>query len=524
MTAARRGRIALVAAAAAAGLWAVWRRRRAAGFPGATKLQRRAAGGPIGATSQTARTLELARLGARAGTAEAAHRARRAVAPAGRREELDAAHALRTAEQVAETLGNLRGALMKLGQMASYLDEGLPEHLRAALAQLQQSAPPMSGALAASVVREDLGGPPAELFDAWEPEPFAAASIGQVHRARLPDGRDVAVKVQYPGVDEAIRADLGTAGNLFKGLGMLYPGLDPDPIVAELKSRLLEELDYRREADNQRRFAAWYTDHPFIHVPAVVDEFSGRRVITTTLAPGARFPDVTDWSQEERNMAAEAIYRFVFRSIYTLHAFNGDPHPGNYLFSPGGQVTFLDFGLVKYFTPEETDVFGSMIRSIVLERDAAAFRDAVERAGLLPRGLPFADEDVAEYFSAFYELVREPKPVAVDGAYASELVRRTFDASGPYGPIMKAANVPPSFVIIQRINLGLVAVLAQLGAVANWRGIAEELWPWVAGAPSTPMGEREAEWMASRQERAARAEAGKPAGLSPTRPGDPAAG
>jgi hypothetical protein len=139
-----------------------------------------------------------------------------------------------------------------------------------------------------------------------------------------------------------------------------------------------------------------------------------------------------------------------------------------------------------------------MIRAIVFDRDAAAFRRAVERAGLLPPGLPFTDHDVAEYFSAFYELVREPEPVAVDSTYASELVRRTFDASSPYGPIMKAANVPPPFVIIQRINLGLFAVLAQLGAVANWRRIAEELWPWVAGPPSTPMGEQEAEWLASR--------------------------
>ena len=121
---------------------------------------------------------------------------------------------------------------------------------------------------------------------------------------------------------------------------------------------------------------------------------------------------------------------------------------------------------------------------------------AVERAGLLPPGLPFASEDVAEYFSAFYELVRTPTVVAVDREYASEMVRRTFDASGPYGPIMKVANVPPAFVIVQRINLGLMAVLAQLGATANWRLIAEEIWPWVRRQPSTALGEQEAEWLA----------------------------
>jgi predicted unusual protein kinase regulating ubiquinone biosynthesis (AarF/ABC1/UbiB family) len=381
--------------------------------------------------------------------------------------------------------------------MASYLDEGLPPHLREALSQLQQSAPPMSADLAAGVVERELGAPPDRVFSAWEPEPIAAASIGQVHRAVTHDGIPVAVKVQYPGVDEAIRADLGTAGTLFRGMAMLYPGLDPGPVVAELQARLLEELDYRHEAANQRHFADWYAGHPFIRVPAVFDGLSTGRVLTSELVEGARFEEVLGWSQQERDLAAEAIYRFVFRSIYRLHAFNGDPHPGNYLFTPGGRVTFLDFGLVKYFTEAETETFGTMIRAIVLDEDPRAFRTAVERAGLLPPGLPFADDDVVQYFSAFYQLVRRRERTPVDGAYASELVRRTFDASGPYGPVMKAANVPPPFVIIQRINLGLVAVLAQLRAAADWRGIAEELWPWVNGPATTDLGRAEAEWLAS---------------------------
>jgi len=448
-------------------------------------------------TSRAARTAALAELGARSGATTAVHRARRVVAAPGERARLDDAHALRTAAQVADTLGNLRGALMKLGQMASYLDEGLPEPLRVALAGLQQGAPPMSAALAASVVEQELGAPPERVFARWDPEPLAAASIGQVHRAVTRDGRDVAVKVQYPGVDDAIRADLATAGTLFRGMSLMYPGLDPGPVVGELQNRLLEELDYLHEAANQRYFADWYAGHPFIRIPAVVDELTTARVLTTELVDGARFDEVVQWPQERRDAAAEAIFRFVFRSIYRLHAFNGDPHPGNYLFHRDGSVTFLDFGLVKYFTQAETDVFGSMIRSIVIEHDPAAFRAAVVRAGLLPPDLPFSDEDVAEYFSAFYELVREPEVKQVDGAHASELVRRTFDASSPYGPIMKAANVPPAFVIIQRINLGLVAVLAQLGASANWRLMAEELWPWVDGPPSTPLGRREADWLAA---------------------------
>ena len=176
-----------------------------------------------------------------------------------------------------------------------------------------------------------------------------------MHRAITKDGRAVAVKVQYPGVGDAIRADLDNAGMLFGAMGMMLPGLEPGPLVEELRARLVEELDYVLEADNQRLFADYYAGHPFIHVPAVVDELCAERVLTTELAEGVRFDEVETWSQEERDLAAEAIFRFVFGSLYRLHAFNGDPHPGNYLFQPGGQVTFLDFGLVKRFEPDEVD-------------------------------------------------------------------------------------------------------------------------------------------------------------------------
>jgi predicted unusual protein kinase regulating ubiquinone biosynthesis (AarF/ABC1/UbiB family) len=459
--------------------------------------RRRDPAGPIANTGRVDRTVELARLGTKAGVSEAVHRARRVVTSEQDRARLDDEHALRTAEQVAETLGNMRGALMKLGQMASYLDEGLPEPFRVALSQLQQSAPPMSADLAAGVIERELGGPPDRVFASWEPEPVAAASIGQVHRAVTLDGRQVAVKVQYPGVDEAIRADLGTAGALFRGMNMMFPGLEPGPIVQELQDRLLEELDYAHEAANQVAFAHWFRGHPFIHVPAVLGELSTPRVLTTEFAEGVRFDEVLTWSQEERNLAGEAIYRFVFRSMYRMGAFNGDPHPGNYLFRPGGQVTFVDFGLVKYFSRADLEIFEGMIRGAVLDRDPRRFRLAVERAGLIPHDLVVADEELLGYFSAFYELVQRDEVLKVEGKHSSELVRRTFDTSGPYAHIMKAANVPPSFVIIQRINLGLVAVIAQLGATANWRRISEELWPWVQGPPSTPMGEADAEWLAA---------------------------
>ncbi len=471
---------------AAALVGAVWWRRRSVSDRGDPLVVR--------GTSRAARSIDLARVGAKSSGSYVAHRARRAVAPAHQRAHLDQQFQLKTAEAVAEALGNMKGALMKLGQMASYLDQGLPEHVRGALADLRQDAPPMSAELAAGVVERELGDPPDRLFADWDPLPVASASIGQVHHAVTHDGREVAVKVQYPGVDDAIRADLANVDLLFSATGMLFPGLDPKALVAELKLRLVEELDYRLEADNQRLFAAYYTGHPFITVPGVVDHLSTARVLTTDWSDGTRFDELASWSQDERNLAAETIYRFVFGSLYRLKAFNGDPHPGNYLFEPGGRVTFLDFGLVKRFTPDEVTVFHDMIDTMVLHHDPAAFRRVIEDVGLLAADQPFTDQEVEDYFGHFYEFVLDDEVTTIDEAYASETVRQVFDLTGPHGEIMKAANVPPSFVIIQRINLGLYAVLGELHATANWRRVAEEIWPFVDGAPSTPLGEEEAAW------------------------------
>ncbi|MBA3281769.1 MAG: AarF/ABC1/UbiB kinase family protein, partial [Acidimicrobiia bacterium] len=346
----------------------------------------------------------------------------------------------------------------------------------------------------AGVVEAELGSPPEALFAEWDPVPIAAASIGQVHRALTHDGRAVAVKVQYPGVDDAIRADLDNVGLIFSAVKMLFPGLDPKPLVQELRERISEELDYHLEADNQRLFAAYYQDHPFIHVPAVVDELCAGRVITTELATGARFSEVTGWDADQRDLAGESIYRFVFGSLYRLGAFNGDPHPGNYLFGPDGQVTFLDYGLVKRFTPAELRPFQDMIEAMVLNRDVASFRRVVESVGLLRADERFTDDQIGDYFGHFYRFVIDDAPVTMTQEYASETVKRFFDTTGAHGDIMKAANLPASMVIIQRINLGLYAVLGELRATANWHHIAEELWPWVGAAPNTDLGRQEAAW------------------------------
>jgi predicted unusual protein kinase regulating ubiquinone biosynthesis (AarF/ABC1/UbiB family) len=314
-----------------------------------------------------------------------------------------------------------------------------------------------------------------------------------VHRAITHDGRAVAVKVQYPGIAEDIAADLRNVALLRRMLRITAPSQDVDALIAELRDRVLEELDYRREAGNQRLFAAYYHGHPTIHVPAVIGELSTRRVVTSELVAGARFAEVVTWPQRARDLAAETIYRFVFRSLYEARAFNGDPHPGNYLFHGGGRVTFLDFGLVKHFTEAELDPLKQLARHLCVDNDPEAFRASLESAGFLQQGAPLATETVVEHLGVFYETVRRPGAVTITEEYASRVVRRFFDVRSP---VTAYVRIPRSYVILQRINLGLFAVLGQLSATGNWRAIAEEIWPFVHGPASTPMGEAEAAWLA----------------------------
>ena len=335
------------------------------------------------------------------------------------------------------------------------------------------------------------------MFARWDPVPIAAASIGQVHRAMTHDGRAVAVKVQYPGVDEAVRADLETSDLLAQAMRLIFPNLDPRPLAEEIRARVVEELDYRLEAANQQTFADWYRDHPFIHIPDVVPELSTGTVLTSELAEGVRFAELETWSQEERDLAAEAIYRFVFRSLYRLHLFNGDPHPGNYLFRPGGRVTFLDFGLVKRFDPAEITFFERYIQHMVLAPDPAAFRRVLEESAAIPPAAPVTDQELFDAMAPYYELVRDDRVIRWTPEHASRVVRNLFDRNSPV--TRNTSGGGAMFVFIQRINLGLYGLFGRLGATANWRRIAEELWPIVDAAPSTDLGRQEAAWWATRR-------------------------
>jgi predicted unusual protein kinase regulating ubiquinone biosynthesis (AarF/ABC1/UbiB family) len=495
---ASRRLLVLVGAASLFAAGAVGRRVRRRGHPETDDVEGPApheSGAALRSTGRVDRTLELARMGSRLGAGYASDSARQIFASAERRDEIRSDRQLRTTAEVVETLGSMKGAFMKLGQMASYLDAGLDPEVRKALGQLQANAPPMSAELAAGVIEAELGRRPEAVFAEWDPVPLASASIGQVHRAITAEGRPVAVKVQYPGVDEAIRADLDNSATLLSVIRLAFPSLDAHAVVDELRSRIGEELDYHLEARNQTMFADYFDGHPFIHVPSVIPHLSTRRVLTSDLVVGSRYEDVLDWSQHERNLAGETIFRFVFGGLYRMHVFNGDPHPGNYLFHGDGRVTFLDFGLVKWFQPDEVDLLARMVQGAVTSPNDHDFRVAVENAGFLRQDPALSDKEVADYFRHYYELVLDDAENTFSADYASETLRHFFDASHP---VVRRANLPPSFVVLQRINLGLYAVLAGLGASGNWRRVAEEIWPWVDAPPATDLGRAEALWRANR--------------------------
>lgn len=410
-------------------------------------------------------------------------------------DDIDAFH-LETAGQVFELMGGMKGAVMKLGQMASILGDSLPDQYGQALQGLQQAAPPMSYELTAGVVEEDLGQPPDRLFKKFSREPVAAASIGQVHRARLHDGTEVAVKVQYPGVDTAIRADLDNMFLLTSVARMLAPGIEPEGLVNEIKAVMFDELDYRLEAANQEEFARAYEDHPWARIPRVVPELSGRRVLTSQWVSGRSFYEVLGGSQEERDRVGEQLFRFFVGSVGRLGFFNADPHPGNYFFGqPGsddeGHIWFLDFGMVKRFQPEVIERVGEQIQAL-RSGDRAWVHGAMVRHGWLKPDLEIDMERVFEVAAMFQRALVGPDPFTYTREHAKQVVESTMSIQGPYGDIVKHVTLPPDHVMLNRIQLGVTALLGRLQATGPWAAIFDEYL--LGGPPATPLGEASAGW------------------------------
>jgi len=431
------------------------------------------------------------RLTGRNGARYIAVRVKGVGADAERRAALNERFAICTAEDVARELGQMKGALMKAGQLIGFIAEALPEEAQRALATLQADAPPMAPALAVQVVTEELG-PPSKVFLDWADEPIAAASIGQVHRAVTRHGQVVAVKVQYPGVGDAIGADLDNAELLYALLSSFtLKGLDTKALVDELRARMLEELDYHLEARNQTEFAEFYAGHPFVRIPAVVPELSARRVLTSEWVEGLSFASFMERSTPHaRQRAGEIIWRFTQHSVVHLGAFNGDPHPGNYRFDIDGSVTFLDFGLVKRWTSGEWERLAPTLTHIV-GRDPEQLVKAMEDARFLESGHGLDPQHVFDYVSAPYRpyLVDE---FAFTRDYVKDTISRVIDVRGPYAPVIEKLNLPASFVILDRVVWGVSALLGKLGTSGPFRAMMQE---YVSAAPpATALGRAEAQW------------------------------
>ncbi|MGI8684425.1 MAG: ABC1 kinase family protein [Acidimicrobiales bacterium] len=408
------------------------------------------------------------------------------------RARLEEQFAIRSAEDVAKVLGGMKGAIMKAGQMLSFIADGLPPEAKAALATLQADVPPMAPRLAEGVIRDELGADPHELFLDFELVPVAAASIGQVHRAVMPDGRIVAVKVQYPGVDGAIKSDLDNAEMLYSLFAQFaLKNLEVKALVDELRARMADELDYRYEAACQTEFADRYADHPFIHVPRVVPERSSRRVLTSEWVDGMRWDEFLERSdQAAKDRAGEVIMRFAQGSIHRDGVFNGDPHPGNYRFHEDGSVTFLDFGLVKRWAPGEFERLGPLLDAI-LDEDPKALVERAVTARFLAPDHGFDPDFVFEYVRGPYEPFLTDKFTYTRDSTGKAL-QTVVDVQGRYGDLIKALNMPTSYVILDRVVWGVSALLSRLEATNTWRGILSEYRK--GTPPSTELGRIEAEW------------------------------
>jgi predicted unusual protein kinase regulating ubiquinone biosynthesis (AarF/ABC1/UbiB family) len=402
-----------------------------------------------------------------------------------------------TAEAMLKTLGEMKGLPLKLGQMASYVDglapPGYEERFKRILQSLQQKAPPLSRDAAVKVIREDLGTPPEEVFETWDPDPFAAASIGQVHRAVTRGGERVAVKVQYPGIDRAIENDLKSLSMLETMIAPLGRRYQSKEGLEEVKSVFLAELDYGLEAQTADAFRRIHEDDPEIIIPRVHHSLTTRRVLTCEFIDGVDYSTFCETaSPEEKNAAGRTIWRFMFRALFRHGRLYADPHPGNYRFLGGGRVAFLDFGCSKQMPP---DLVSGMKRYII----AAADGDWDEFYRACAEVLGYDPEDPAGWhlYTEYTKLVI--RPLTVDGPYkythaaarenVAYLVRNgkkiVFRPDEKLPVLPKPIRVPHDLTFVSRLQWGLASVLAGLEAEANWRKITD---PWLRAPLETSPG------------------------------------
>src|SRR6266480_2348773 len=419
--------------------------------------------------------------------------------------ELDKRH-MEAAERMVDALGQLKGAAMKIGQLASFIDtDFLPPEYRELyqdkLPKLRSEAPSMPWKQVREVLDEEWDDPVEELFEDFDRDAAAAASIGQVHRAVLPDGRMVAVKIQYPGVAKALRADMQNAGMIMRMAKAIAPGLDAKAAAAELKERVLEELDYEYEAQNQRTFARAYRGHPFIYVPDVISRLTTERVLVTEWVDGMGFEEVKQLPQEGRDRFGEIVFRFCFGSIYHLQHFNADAHPGNYVLMSDGKVAFLDFGMTKQLDKEQIELEIAALDA-AFENDPERLVGALHDLGFLRNPKRIDAERMMEHVKAVGGWYMEDRELTVDSELVMRAISAVSDPRSDFYDLMRRENVPANELMGRRMESGVLAVLGQLNATRNWYRIGRE-W-WFAEEPATELGREEWDFFESRGERRVR--------------------
>ena len=450
-------------------------------------------------TSQAARAARVGRLAAAEAARHAGTRAANFTRPrAVRRAALERRH-LETADQILTVLGTMKGAAMKLGQMLSFVDLGVvPRHARPEfqrkLAALRDAAPHVPLDRMMRVLDDELGRPRTEVFRDFDEKPIGVASIGQVYRATLTDGRQVAVKIQYPGVATAVRADMKNLALLMRLVRRALPGVDTDSLLREIHLRVGEELDYKLEARNQHAFARAFRGHPFVIVPDTIGELSGSRVLVSEYVEGTGFEQLKEAPAAVRNRTGEVIYRFFCGTLYRRHEFSGDPHPGNFLLQDDGRVAFFDFGLFKRMDGPSVEF------ELACQRAAAEGRaDDLHRLMADVSILPEPERVVPERLLAYvldavgWYLVDEEVQLTPEMATAA-LIESLLPPSS-YFTMLRHQHLPPEHALARRLELFCEALLGQLGARANWHRIARE---WMYGdPPETELGQLEAKFYAS---------------------------
>jgi predicted unusual protein kinase regulating ubiquinone biosynthesis (AarF/ABC1/UbiB family) len=401
---------------------------------------------------------------------------------------------LQTAEQIVAVLGTMKGAAMKLGQVMSFLDVGLvPEEFReefqAKLAELRDAAPKVAFKDMKKVIEEEYGERIEDVFESFDPVPIAAASIGQVYRAHLSDGRAVAVKVQYPGVATAVRADMQNLTVILRLMKRVAPGLDAKALGTEVRERIEEELDYELEASNQRRLARIYRGHPFIVVPEVVGSLSRERVVVSDFVVGRGFEEMKQLDQAERDRIGEIIFRFYFGCMYRHHQFSGDPHPGNCLLLGDGRMAFLDFGLFKTISNEVAE-FELAAQRLATERRAGELVAHMHEHGWIGDPSHYPEEKALAMVDDMTWWYTQDREIQLDPEIATDVLMQMGDPRSRHFGTMRHETLPPDHLFGRRLEMLTLAVISQLRAKANWHRIARE---WMYGDdPVTELGHQEA--------------------------------